>query len=371
METLDAIAEPEGELHLLAFAGYVEDGSSDPDVDWVTPFERRTGCVVSVRYADSPEEVVSLFPASGEEAFDGASVPGVAAGELIAAGEVAAVDPALFPSFEDVLEPLRGDGAGHYVVDGDVFGVPALYGPNFLLYDRQRVRPEPTSWDVVFDADSPFAGQIAMYDAPVTIADAALYLSTHEPELEIEDPYALTPRQLDAATAMLADQEPNVGLYWTLFTDQVDAFRAHEVVVGAAWPITYSLLEIDDLPVAALEPAEGMTGWADTWMVAADAPHPNCMLEWMRWTLRADVQAQMALWYGAAPSNAKACSVMRRELGTFADLADSLRYGRCGDAEFLDSLAVWRMPTVECGDGRGRACTGYPAWRLRWRSIRD
>jgi len=366
---LGAIGEPEGALRLLALAGYVEDGSSDPRVDWVTPFEERTGCTVGVRYADSPEEVVPLFLNEGP--FDGVSAPGDAAGRLIAERAVAAVDPARFPAYADVLPPLRGELARHYVVDGDVFGVPALYGPNLLLYDREIVRPEPGGWDVVFDPNSPWSGRIAMYDSPMTIAEAALYLSSHRPELGITDPYALTRAQLDAATDLLEEQEPHVGLYWTLFADQIDAFRSRTVVVGSGWPIAYALLDTDGGSVAAAEPVEGMTGWADTWMVAADAPHPNCMLEWMRWSLRPSVQAQMALWYGAAPSNPKACAMLRDALGDFAELADDLRYGRCGDEAFLASLALWRMPTVECGDGRGRVCTGYAAWRLRWGSIRD
>src|SRR4029079_10800015 len=33
--------------------------------------------------------------------------------------------------------------------------------------------------------------------------------------------------------------------------------------------------------------------------------------------------------------------------------------------------ALWRVPSVDCGDERGRACAGYPAWLLRWQSIRD
>jgi putative spermidine/putrescine transport system substrate-binding protein len=105
-------------------------------------------------------------------------------------------------------------------------------------------------------------------------------------------------------------------------------------------------------------------------MLAADAPHPNCMLRWMRWTLTAKVQAESALWYGGAPSNGRACGLIRRRLRDFADLVDTLRFGRCGNVEFLASLALWRMPTVECGDERGRSCTGLPAWRAAWRFVR-
>jgi putative spermidine/putrescine transport system substrate-binding protein len=366
---LDDVGEAEGQLSLLAFAGYVEDGSSDPEFDWVLPFQRATGCAVEVQYVDSGSEIVDLLGREDAE-YDGASVPGDAAGELIAARRVAAVEPELFPAWGEILAPLREGNGRHYVVDGHVYGVPALYGPNLLVYDSKRVQPPPTSWDVVFDEDTPYAGRIAMIDSPMTIADAALYLAAHEPELAIEDPYALTPAQLDAATALLSDQEERVGLYWSLLADSVDSLRERETVVGAAWPITLSLLELDGYPIRAAAPVEGMTGWADTWMVAVDAPHPNCMLLWMRWTLNAEVQADMALWYGGAPSNGVACGVIRDELGDFAELADSLRFGRCGDEEFLSSLALWRMPTVDCGDARGRACTGLPAWRLRWGSIR-
>ena len=38
---------------------------------------------------------------------------------------------------------------------------------------------------------------------------------------------------------------------------------------------------------------------------------------------------------------------------------------------FLSSLHLWTVPSVACGDDRGRACAGYPAWLLRWGEIRD
>jgi putative spermidine/putrescine transport system substrate-binding protein len=369
VQLLSEIGDGEGALSLLALAGYVEDGSSDPEFDWVTSFEQASGCEVQVRYVDSGQEIVTLLERE-DAPYDGASVPGDAAGELISSRIVAAVDPALFPSWDQILQPLREDNARHYVVDDIVFGVPALYGPNLLVFDENRVDPEPRSWDVVYEPDTPYDRRIAMLDSPMTIADAALYLAAHQPDLGIQDPYALSSTQLEAAVALLRDQEPRVGLYWASFTDAVDAFRDREVVVGTGWPIVLSLLDLGRSSVGAVVPTEGITGWADTWMIAAEAPHPNCMLMWMRWSLNPRVQAETALWYGGAPSNGRACGFIRRRLGDFSDLADTLRFGRCGDEEFLASLALWRMPTVDCGDDRGRSCTGLPAWRTRWRFVR-
>jgi len=367
VRVVDTVGVSEGELNLLVFAGYAEDGSSDPEYDWVHPFERETGCDVHVRYVDSGAEVLRQLTRDGDQVYDGATVPGDVANLLIRSEVVAAVEPRLFRHADELLEPLWGTNAEHASDGTNVFGTPALYGPNLLVFDTRRVRPAPSSWRTVLEP-SPTGGPVAMLDSPMVLADAALYLSVHEPDLGIDDPYALTPSQLDAAAALLREQAPEVGLYWTAFTDVVDAFRDGEVVAGQGWPIALSLLGDDRFEGVA--PSEGLTGWADTWMLAADAPHPNCMIRWMRWTMSAPVQAEMALWYGAAPSNAKACRLIGERLGTFSDLVDELRFGRCGDEEFLASLALWRAPSVACGDGRGRACTGYPAWLLRWSAVR-
>ena len=61
-----------------------------------------------------------------------------------------------------MIGPLNPDGGtnnAHYVVDGNVYGTPYMYGPNFLMYNTEEVTPAPTSWDVTFEADSPYAGR--------------------------------------------------------------------------------------------------------------------------------------------------------------------------------------------------------------------
>ena len=44
-----AIGEGEGQVSVLAWPGYVEDGTTSPDVDWVSSFEDETGCQVTVQ----------------------------------------------------------------------------------------------------------------------------------------------------------------------------------------------------------------------------------------------------------------------------------------------------------------------------------
>ena len=54
-------------------------------------------------------------------------------------------------------------------------------------------------------------------------------------------------------------------------------------MVGAAWPYQTNTLVADGRKVADTIPAQGATGWADTWMLATKAPHPNCAYIWMQW----------------------------------------------------------------------------------------
>jgi putative spermidine/putrescine transport system substrate-binding protein len=377
-KTYDSIGETEGSLELIAWAGYVEDGTSEggEDFDWVTPFEDETGCQVNVTYGDTSDEMVTLMRQGGGTVYDGVSASGDASNRLISGGDVGAIDTSLFPEFANVIGPLNPDGGTnnqHYVVDGKVYGTPYMYGPNFLMYNTEEVTPAPTSWDVTFETDTPYSGSITVYDSPIFIADAAMYLMAHNPDLGITDPYELSRDQFDAAVDLLKAQAPMVVRPWALYTDEIDGFVDGSMLVGTAWPINLSLAELD-APVDAVIPSEGVTGWADTWMISANAPHPNCMLKWMDWTMQPDVQAEVAVWYGAAGSNTLSCDATRDLLVDFygkgADEAvDTVRYGNCGNVEFLDSIHLWKTPLPQCGDDRGDVCIDYSEWTQAWTEI--
>jgi putative spermidine/putrescine transport system substrate-binding protein len=370
VEVVSEIGETEGELNLIAWHGYTEDGSDYPDYDWITPFEEETGCAVKVKYADTSDEMVTLMRQGGD--YDGVSASGDATNRLIAGGNVAAIDPALFPDFENVIGPLHpeaGTNNSHYVVDGYVYGVPWMYGPNFLMYNTDVVKPAPTSWDITFESDSPYAGKITAYDSPIFIADAAMYLMAHNPELGIEDPYELTPEQLDAAVALLQQQSELVSKYWALYTDEIDGFVDGSMVAGTAWPINLTYAKAD-APVEAVIPEEGVTGWADTWMMNRDATNPNCMLEWMRHSLTPEVQAEVGIFYGAAGSNAESCDLIAEGLGKSGqDLVNTVEYSFCGDEDFLNDIHLWKTPQATNAEGQS-GFTDYSVWSQRWTEIR-
>jgi putative spermidine/putrescine transport system substrate-binding protein len=358
-----SIGTGEGTLNLVAWTGYVESGKTDPKVDWVTPFTTATGCKINVKFADTSDEMVTLMRQGGGTLWDGVSASGDATNRLIAHGDVAEVNVDLIPDFKDVIQSLQSPR--HNTINGHHYGVPYMYGPNVLMYNTNVVSPAPTSWNVTWDANSPYKGKIVAYDSPIFIADAALYLKAHDKSLGINDVYELTQKQLDAAIALLKQQAPNIKKYWSATTDETDPFASGDAAIGTAWPYQVSFLKSEKKPVASLVPSEGATGWADTWMISAHAQHPNCMYEWMKWTEKPDIQDQVAGFYGATPSNAKACDILRKDIGDSAD-----KDYHCGDNVFLKNISLWKTPLQQCGDSRGNTCTDYTIWQQKWQEVR-
>ena len=375
--TYSSIGAPEGQLNLIAWNGYTENGSNDPNYDWVTPFEKQTGCKVSVKYADTSDEMVTLMRQGGGSQYDGVSASGDATNRLIAGGDVGAIDPSLFPALSDVIAPLSPTGGtnnSHYVVNGSVYGVPYMYGPNFLMYNTKVVKPAPTSWDITFEPTingqpNPYAGHVTAYGGAIYMADAAMYLMKKDPSLGITDPYELTSTQLDAVVTLLKAQKPLITKYWSAYTDEIDGFVNGSMDVGTAWPVNLTYAKAD-ASVAAVIPSEGVTGWADTWMISANAPHPNCMLKWMAYTLQPSVQASVGLWYGAAGSNTKSCDLIAKGYGKGgAAIVNTVEYSFCGNADRLNSMYLWKTPTSDCGDSRGQTCMDYSVWQQKWTEI--
>ncbi len=60
-EPLTSLDKPEGRLDIIAWPGYIERGQTDKQYDWVTQFEKETGCQVNVKTAATSDEMVSLM----------------------------------------------------------------------------------------------------------------------------------------------------------------------------------------------------------------------------------------------------------------------------------------------------------------------
>jgi putative spermidine/putrescine transport system substrate-binding protein len=358
LEAPTAVGDGEGELNLIAWAGYAENGSNDKAVDWVTPFEKETGCKTNVKVGNTSDEMLQLMR-TGQ--YDGVSASGDASLRLIYGGDVAPVNTDLVPNYA-TISPFLKDKPWNSV-DGKMYGIPHGWGANLLMYNIAVVKDAPDSWAAVFTDAAKYKGRVTAYDSPIYIADAALYLSKTKPELGIKNPYALTAEQLDAATDLLKAQRENIGEYWSDYTKEVQAFESGTSVIGTTWQVIANTIGADNkVQVNTILPKEGATGWSDTWMVSAKAAHPNCMYKWMNWITSPEVNAQVAEYFGEAPAQTKACEHTAQR--------DFCSIFHATDAKYADQIHYWTTPQKKCVDGSGDNCTTYDQWVDKWQQIK-
>ncbi len=355
-----SIGPGEGQLDLIIWAGYAERGAVDPAYDWVTPFETRTGCKVNTTDMTDSNNGVSLMQ-SGD--YDGISASGDATTRLIAGGIAAPVNTAILPNYKNVFEGLKN--LAHNTVDGVNYGVPHGRGPNLLMYNTEEVTPAPTSWDPVWEGAADYAGKISVYDSSIYIADAALHLMTKRPDLGIKNPYQLTEAQFNEAIKLLEAQKAAGVLYWATYADQVSSYKSGDVVIGTSWQFQVNLMQSEDEPIEGVLPAEGSTGWSDTWMISAKAKHPNCMYLWMDHMMSAEANGQATVWFGEAPTSPQACAH-----------AETLSPGHCElthatDEAYYDKIWYWSTPEADCADeDSATTCKDQDDWVEAWTKLR-
>ncbi|HYE01157.1 MAG TPA: ABC transporter substrate-binding protein [Alphaproteobacteria bacterium] len=348
---LQSIGPGEGQVDIVAWPGYIERGETDKKFDWVTEFEKKTGCKVNVKTASTSDEMVALMNEGG---FDLVTASGDASLRLIAGKRVQEINTALVPSYKTVDPRLQT--APWHTVGGKHYGVPYQWGPNVLMYNTEVFKTAPDSWKLVFEEQNlpdgkSNKGRIQAFDGPIYIADAALYLKATKPELKIEDPYALSEEQYKAALELLRAQRKIVSRYWHDAMVQVDDFSNEGVVASSSWPFQVNLLRSQKKPVGSVVPKEGATGWADTTMMHVDAPHPNCAYMWLEHSLSPKLQGDLAAWFGSVPAVPTACQG-NELLGPDGCKTNGI--------DNFEKIHFWRTPVSKCGEGR--ECVPYHRW---------
>ena len=342
----------EGQVDIVAWPGYIERGETDKAYDWVTEFEAKTQCKVNIKTAGTSDEMVALMNEGG---FDLVTASGDASLRLISGKRVQPVNTDLVPSWKTVDERLQN--APWHTVDGVHYGVPYQWGANVLAYNTKVFPEAPKSWSVVFEEQNlpdgkSNKGRVQAFDGPIYIADAALYLMHKKPELGIKDPYELTEEQYKAALDLLRAQKSLVSRYWHDAMVQIDDFKNEGVAASSSWPFQVNLLQFDKQPIASTIPVEGATGWADTTMMHADAPHPNCAYMWLEHSISPKVQGDLAAWFGSVPSVPAACkgNALLTDAG-----CETNGFGN------FEKIHFWRTPVAKC-TSQTAGCVPYYRW---------
>ena len=359
-------------INVLAWPGYVENGSTYKEYDWVSGFEKSSGSKVKTQVFGTSDEAYTLFSTNPGQ-FDIVSASGDASVRLVRGGFVQPINTALFKNYPDIFPALKNKP--YNTVDGVPFGVPHGRGSNLMMWRTDQVTPAPTTWAQMFDPASGY--KVSIYDAPIYIADAAVVLMKTKPELKITNPYALDDTQFAAAVDLLKKQKPAIKGRWVDYLKQMDDFRAGTTNVGTTWQVIANLLKAEKTPVKVdlIKPPEGATGWSDTWMINSKTKNLACSYAFIDHLTSATVNAAIADYFGEAPGNSKSCTLTPAEftpsVSGSTTMADHCKVFHADDDAFWKDVWYWQTPEVACVDGRTDVkCKSFADWIKAWTEIK-
>jgi spermidine/putrescine-binding protein len=258
-------------LSLLVWEGYA-------DPSFLKAFEDAHHCKVVASYMGSSDELVAKLRGGSAGNYDVISPSSDVATSIVKAGLAAPLDLSKIPAYPQLSARLRESPL--VKANGQVYGVPFVWGPNPLLYDTNAFPKAPESWSDLWNPK--LKGKISLWDELSSVYMAAQVLGYDKP-----DPsqlYNLTDEQLEAVKKKLIELKPNIRKYWTTGGELTNLFQNHEITIAMGWPLMTTQLRKLNYPIGETIPKENTTGWIDHLMITAASSHKElaqAFLEYM------------------------------------------------------------------------------------------
>lgn len=273
----DACRKKEDSLSLLVWEGYSDD-------DAVRDFEVSHNCKIHSSFMGSSDELVAKLRGGSASNYDVVSPSSDVAASIARTGLAAPLDLSKLPSYSQLSSKLRD--LPLVKANGQVYGVPFMWGPNPLLYDTTAFAQPPDSWSIFWDPK--YKGKISVWDDLSTVYMAAQILGYDKP-----DPshlYNLSDEELAAVKKKLIELKPNIRKIWTTGGELTNLFQNHEIVLAMGWPLNTNDLRKANFPIGEVIPKENTTGWIDHLMITAASSHKELALAFLEYMIEAKTQ---------------------------------------------------------------------------------
>ncbi len=272
-----ACKKREASLSLLVWEGY-----ADPAT--VHAFEESRHCKVMATYMGTSDELVAKLRGGSASNYDVISPSSDVATSIVRAGLVAPLDLSKLPTYSQLSAKLRDLPLAK--ANGQVYGVPFMWGPNPLLYDTTAFSQPPDSWTIFWNPK--YKSKISVWDDLSTVYMAAQILGYDKP-----DPsqlYNLTDEQLAAVRKKLIELKPNVRKLWSSGGELTNLFQNHEVVLAMGWPLNTNDLRKLNFPIGETIPRENTTGWIDHLMITSASSNKELAHAFLEYMIQAKTQ---------------------------------------------------------------------------------
>src|SRR5208282_3696893 len=276
-----ACNKKEETLSLLVWEGYA-------DPSFLRPFEEAHHCKVVASYMGSSDELVAKLRGGSAANYDVISPSSDVATSIVRAGLTAPLDVSKMMSYNQISARLRNTPL--VKLNGQVYGVPFVWGPNPLLYDTTVFTQPPDSWSILWDPK--YQGKVAVWDELSTIYMTAQVLGFDKPDRG--QIYHLTDEQLEAVKKKLIELKPNIRKMWATGGELTNLFQNHEIVLAMGWPLNTNDLHKLGFPIGETIPKENTTGWIDHLMVTAASSHKELAYAFLEYMISAKTQKSVS-----------------------------------------------------------------------------
>jgi spermidine/putrescine-binding protein len=300
-------------LTLLVWEGYA-------DPSFIGAFEESHHCKVVASYMGTSDELVAKLRGGSASNYDVISPSSDVAASIVRAGLAAPLDVSKIPAYSQLSPKLRDSNI--VKLNGQVYGVPFVWGPNPLLYDTTAFAKAPDSWGILWDAK--YRGKVSVWDELSTIYMAAQVLGYDKP-----DPsqlYNLSDAQLETVKEKLIELKPNIRKMWATGGELTNLFQNHEVVIAMGWPLMTNELRKLNFPIGETIPRENTTGWIDHLMTTAASSNKELAQEFLAYMVEAQTQKKVSDVTHYTPANPGAAQFLTADEKKMLHLDDPDAY---------------------------------------------
>jgi spermidine/putrescine transport system substrate-binding protein len=188
------------------------------------------------------------------------------------------------------------------------YQLPKDFGTTGILY-REKLTGKPIeSWQELYDLTvGKFSNKTVFVDSMGDVFVMPLKMLGYSLN-------SVDKTELEAAGKILLELAPHI---LALDSDTYqDKLSSEEAALCLGW--TGPLVELRGNPDTAdtgyAVPSEGSLFWMDTWVMMADAPHPNASYAWLDFIHRPDIQAIETEYNGYATPNTEARKLVSKEM---------------------------------------------------------
>jgi spermidine/putrescine-binding protein len=284
-------------LSLLVWEGYA-------DPSFVHQFEESHHCKVKAAYMGSSDELVAKLRGGSASNYDVISPSSDVATMIATSGLAAPLDLSKLPSYPQLSEKLRAMPLVR--ANGNVYGVPFVWGPNPLLYDTTFFSKAPASWADLWDPK--LKDKLSLWDDLSSICMAAQVLGYDKP-----DPnhiYGLSDAELENVKKKLIELKPNIRKFWSTGGELTNLFQNHEVVAAMGWPLMTNQLRKLGFPIGETIPVQNTTGWIDHLMITSASENKELATEFLEYMIEAKTQKLVVDVTGYDPANIQSAPLL-------------------------------------------------------------